>query len=51
MLVCNLYVKLIKDDLLAEEEQWSYRVRSLKRDGLSESDFFFGQNRGERSRK
>ena len=47
-LVCKVNSK---DDLLAEEEQWSYRLRSLKPDGLSESDFFFDQNRGERSRK
>ena len=40
-----------KDDLLAKEEQWPYRLRSLKPDGLSESDIFFGQNRGKRSRK
>lgn len=40
-----------KDDLLAKEGQWAYRLRSLKPDGLNESDFFFSQNRGERSRK
>ena len=40
-----------KGDLLAEEEQLSYRLRSLKPDGLSEIDLFFDQNRGERSRK
>ena len=40
-----------KDDLLAKEGQWVYRLRSLKPDGLNESDFFFGHNRGERGRK
>ena len=39
-----------KDDLLAKEGQWVYRLRSLKPDGLNESDFFFGHNRGERGR-
>ena len=39
------------DDLLAKEGQWVYRLRSLKPDGLNESDFFFGHNRGERGRK
>ena len=40
-----------KDDLLAKEGQWVYRLRSLKPDGLNESDFFFGHNKGERGRK
>ena len=40
-----------KDDLLAKEGQWVYRLRSLKPDGRNESDFFFGHNRGERGRK
>ena len=40
-----------KDDLLAKEGQWVYRLRSLKPDGLNESDFFFGHNRGERGPK
>ena len=40
-----------KDDLLAKEGQWAYWLRSLKPDGLNESDFFFSRNRGERSRK
>ena len=40
-----------KDDLLAKEGQWVYRLRSLKPDGLNESDLFFGHNRGERGRK
>ena len=30
-----------KDDLLAKEEQCAYRRRSLKPDGLNESDLFF----------
>ena len=30
-----------KDDLLAKEGQWAYRLRSLKPDGLNESDLFF----------
>ena len=40
-----------KDDLLAKEGQWVYRLRSLKPDGLNESVFFFGHNREERGRK
>ena len=40
-----------KDELLAKEGQWVYRLRSLKQDGLNESDYFFGHNRGERGRK
>ena len=40
-----------KDDLLAKEGQWAYRLRSLKPDRLNESSFFFSQNGGERSRK
>ena len=40
-----------KDDLLVKEGQWVYCLRSLKTDGLNESDFFFGHNRGERGRK
>ena len=40
-----------KDDLLAKEGHWVYRLHSLKPDGLNESDFFFGHNRGERGRK
>ena len=42
-----------KDDLLAKEGQWAYRLRSLKPDGLNESAYFFfcSQNRGERCRK
>ena len=41
----------VKDDLLAKQGQWVYRLRSLKPDGLKESDFVFGDNRGERGRK
>ena len=40
-----------KDDLIVKEGQWAYRLRSLRPDGLNESDFFFSQNRGERTRK
>ena len=36
-----------KDDLLAKEGHWVYRLPSLKPDGLNESDFFFGDNKGE----
>ena len=39
------------DDLLANEEHWVYRLRSLKPDGLNESDFLFDHNRGERGHK
>ena len=39
-----------REDLLAKEGQWAYRLRSLKPDGLNESDFFFSQNKGERIR-
>ena len=34
-----------KDDLLTKEEQWAYRRRSLKPDGLNESDLFFKKKR------
>ena len=30
-----------KDDLLAKEGQWAYRLRSLKPNGLNESNFLF----------
>ena len=39
-----------KEDLIAKEGQWSYRLRSVRPEGLNESDFFFSQNRGERTR-
>ena len=39
-----------KDNLLAKEGQWAYRLRSVRPEGLNESDFFFSQNRGERTR-
>ena len=39
-----------KEDLVAKEGQWAYRLRSLRPQGLNESDFFFSQNRGERVR-
>ena len=34
-----------KEDLIAKEGQWAYRLRSLRPQGLNESDFFFSQNR------
>ena len=40
----------VKEDLIAKEGQWAYRLRSLKPDGLNESDFFFSQNREARIR-
>ena len=40
-----------KDDLVAKDGQWVYRLRSLKPDGLNESDFFFGHNRRDRGHK
>ena len=39
-----------KDNLLAKEGQWAYGLRSVRPEGLNESDFFFSQNRGERTR-
>ena len=39
-----------KDNLLAKEGQWAYRLRSVRPEGLNESDFFFSQNRGELTR-
>ena len=39
-----------REDLLAKEGQWAYRLRSLKPDGLNESDFFISQNKAERIR-
>ena len=39
-----------KDNLLAKEGQWAYRLRSRRPEGLNESDFLFSQNRGERTR-
>ena len=39
-----------KDNLLAKEGKWAYRLRSIGPEGLNESDFFFSQNRGERTR-
>lgn len=39
-----------KEDLIAKEGQWAYRLRSVRPEGLNESDFFFSQNRGERTR-
>ena len=39
-----------KDNLLAKEGQWAYRLRSVRPEGLNESDLFFSQNRGERTR-
>ena len=33
-----------KDDVLAKEGKWAYWLRSLKLDGLNESDIFFRQN-------
>jgi len=38
-----------KEDLIAKEGQWAYRLRSVRLEGLNESDFFFNQNRGERT--
>ena len=35
-----------KDDLLAKEGQWVYPLRSLKPDGLNESDFFLARTEG-----
>ena len=40
-----------KEDLIIKEGQWAYRLSSLTPDGLNESDFFFSQNRRERTRK
>ena len=40
-----------KDDLLAKEGHWVYRIHSIKTDGLNESDFFFDHKRRERRRK
>ena len=40
-----------KDDLLAKEGHWVYRIHFIKTDGLNESDFFFDHNRRERRRK
>ena len=35
----------------AKEGQWAYRLRSVRpEEGLNESDFFFSQSRGERTR-
>ena len=39
-----------KEDLVAREGQWAYRLRTLKPNGLNESDFFFSENREERTR-
>ena len=39
-----------KDNVLAKEGQLAYRLRSVRPDGLNESDFFFSQNRGECTR-
>ena len=39
-----------KEDLIAKEGQWAYRLRSVRPEGLNESDFFFSQNRAERTR-
>ena len=39
-----------KDNLLAKEGQWAYRLRSVRPEGLNESGFFFSQNRGEGTR-
>ena len=41
---------IAKEDLIAKEGQWAYRLRSLRPQGLNESDFFLSQNRGERIR-
>ena len=46
----DVSVKLIdkvndKDRLIEKEGQWAYRLRSLKPEGLNDSDFFFSQNR------
>ena len=38
-----------KDNLLAKEGQWAYRLFSVRPEGLNESDYFFSQNRGERT--
>ena len=38
-----------KDNLLAKEGQWAYQLCSVRPEGLNESDFFFSQNRGERT--
>jgi len=38
-----------KEDLITKEGQWAYRLRSLRLEGLNESDFFFSQNQGERT--
>ena len=45
-----IYKVNAKDNLLAKEGQWAYRIRSVRPEGLNESDFFFSQNRGERTR-
>ena len=37
-----------KDNLLAKEGQWVYRLRSVRPEGLN--NFFFSQNRGEGTR-
>ena len=39
-----------KDNLLAKEGQWAYRLRSVRPACLNESNFFFSQNREERPR-
>ena len=38
-----------KEDLIAKEGPWAYRLRSVRLEGLNESYFFFSQNRGERT--
>ena len=47
-----IYIYIYKTQMktIAKEGQWVYRLRSLKPDGLSESDFFVGHNRGIRER-
>jgi len=36
-------------DLIAKEGQWAYRLRSVRPEGINESDFFFSHNRGKRT--
>lgn len=39
-----------KEDLVTKEGQCAYRLQSVRPEGLNESDFFFSQNWGERTR-
>ena len=53
--LCDIEVHQInkvnaKDNFLAKEGQWAYRLHLVRPEGLNESDFFFSQNREERTR-